>query len=83
MGVRNWNIGHSRKCGCEVFGSIQQQLEIVQNDPLPAELIERTIAYAESKTAYIMALRQAMPQLINVAKTLGGSRSTTLPRRSR
>jgi len=35
----------------------------VQNDPLLAEFVEKTIAYAEAKTA----LREAMPELINIA----------------
>jgi hypothetical protein len=43
--------------------AIQQQLATVQNDPLPAEFVEKSIAYAEAKTA----LREAMPELINIA----------------
>jgi hypothetical protein len=43
--------------------AIQQQLVTVQNDPLLAEFVEKTIAYAEAKTA----LREAMPELINIA----------------
>jgi uncharacterized iron-regulated membrane protein len=47
--------------------AIQQQLEIVQNDPLPAEFAEKTIAYAQAKTAYFKALRDAVPELVNIA----------------
>jgi uncharacterized iron-regulated membrane protein len=47
--------------------AIQQQLEIVQNDPLPAEFAEKTIAYAQAKTAYFTALREEMPELIDTA----------------
>jgi hypothetical protein len=44
-----------------------QQLVLVQNDPAPAEFAEKTVAYAEAKTAYFTALREAMPELINTA----------------
>src|SRR6516164_5164792 len=47
--------------------AIGQQLVFVQNEPAPAELSEKTIAYAQAKTAYITALRGAMPELINIA----------------
>jgi hypothetical protein len=47
--------------------AIQQQLAIVENDPLTAELVEKAIAYAEAKTAYFTALREEMPELINIA----------------
>jgi hypothetical protein len=36
---------------------IQQQLEMLQSNPSPAELVEKTIDYAEAKAAYFMALR--------------------------
>jgi hypothetical protein len=32
--------------------TIQQQLEMLQSDPSPADLAKKTIDYAESKTAY-------------------------------
>ena len=47
--------------------AIGQQLVMVQNDPAPAELVEKTVAYAEAKTAYFTALREEMPELINTA----------------
>ena len=47
--------------------AIQQQLETLQNNPAPAELAQKTIAYAEANTAYFTALRAAMPELINIA----------------
>jgi hypothetical protein len=49
-------------------GDIAQQLVIVQNVPALADFAQRTIEYAEAKTAYIMALRDEMPQLINIAR---------------
>ena len=36
----------------QVFWAIQQQLEMPQSDPGPAELAEKTIDYAEAKAAY-------------------------------
>jgi len=35
--------------------AIGQQLVFVQNEPAPAEFSEKTIAYAQAKTAYITA----------------------------
>jgi hypothetical protein len=40
-----------------VAATIQQQLETLQSVPSPAELAEKTIDYAEAKTAYFEALR--------------------------
>ena len=37
--------------------TIQQQLEMLQSDPSPADLAEKTIDYADAKTAYFKALR--------------------------
>ena len=47
--------------------AIGQQLVIVQNDPPPAEFAEKTLAYAEAKVGYFTALRDEMPELINIA----------------
>jgi hypothetical protein len=47
--------------------AIGQQLVMVKNDPAPAEFAEKTVAYAEAKTAYFTALRKEMPELINIA----------------
>jgi len=47
--------------------AIGQQLVMVKNDPAPAEFAEKTVAYAEAKTAYFRALREEMPELINIA----------------
>src|ERR1700756_2479367 len=47
--------------------AIQEQLATVQKDPLSAELVEKTIAYAKAKTVYCTALREAMPELIDIA----------------
>jgi hypothetical protein len=40
---------------------------VVQNNPSPARLAEKTVEYAKAKTAYCQALRAAMPELINIA----------------
>ena len=47
--------------------AIQRQLASVQRDPLPADFARNTIAYAQAKTAYFTALREEMPELINIA----------------
>jgi hypothetical protein len=47
--------------------AIGQQLVMVQNDPVPSEFAEKTVAYAQAKTAYFTALREEMPELINIA----------------
>ena len=47
--------------------AIQQQLATVQRDPVPADFARSTIAYAQAKTAYFAALREEMPELINIA----------------
>ena len=46
--------------------AIGQQLVMVKNDPAPAEFAEKTVAYAEAKTAYFTTLREEMPELINI-----------------
>jgi hypothetical protein len=47
--------------------TIQQQLETLQSDPSAAELAEKTIDYAEAKTAYFNALRAEMPEMMKIA----------------
>ena len=47
--------------------TIQQQLETLQSGPSPAELAEKTIDYAEAKTAYFNALRAELPDLMKIA----------------
>jgi hypothetical protein len=47
--------------------TIQQQLEMLQSDPSPADLAEKTIDYAEAKAAYFEALRAEMPELMKIA----------------
>jgi hypothetical protein len=47
--------------------TIQQQLEMLQSNPAPADLAEKTTDYAEAKTAYFAALRAAAPELTNIA----------------
>jgi hypothetical protein len=47
--------------------AIGQQLVMVQNDPASAEFAEKTVAYAEAKATYFTALREEMPELINIA----------------
>jgi hypothetical protein len=50
--------------------TIQQQLEMLQSNPSPAELAEKTIVYAEAKEAYFKALRAEMPELLKIAMGL-------------
>jgi hypothetical protein len=47
--------------------TIQQQLEMVERNPSPAELAEKTIDYAEAKEAYFKALRDELPELTKIA----------------
>jgi hypothetical protein len=47
--------------------TIRQQLEMLQSNPSPAELAEKTIDYAEAKEAYFKALRAEMPELMKIA----------------
>ena len=47
--------------------TIRQQLEMLQSNPSPAELAEKTIDYAEAKEAYFKALRAEVPELLKIA----------------
>ena len=47
--------------------TIQQQLEVLQSNPSPSEFAEKTIDYAEAKTAYFEALRAEVPELRKIA----------------
>jgi hypothetical protein len=47
--------------------TIQQQLKILQSNPSPAELAEKTIDYAEAKEAYFKALRADVSELLKIA----------------
>src|SRR5450432_3569465 len=47
--------------------AIEEQLEAVQSDPVPADFAQQTIAYATAKIAYFDALRAAMPELMDIA----------------
>jgi hypothetical protein len=47
--------------------TIQQQLETLPSDPSPGEIAEKTIDYAEAKTAYFNALRAELPELMKIA----------------
>jgi hypothetical protein len=49
------------------LAAILQQLAAVQNDPTPTTLAEKTISYAKAKTAYFTALREAVPELEDIA----------------
>jgi hypothetical protein len=65
--IRQRNVGRARKCSRKFSATIQQQLEMLQSDPSPAEIAEKTIDYAEAKAAYFKALREEMPELIKMA----------------
>src|SRR5258708_2256342 len=47
--------------------TIRQQLQMLQSDPSPAELAEKTIDYAEAKEAYFKALRAEVRELMKIA----------------
>jgi hypothetical protein len=47
--------------------TIRQQLEMLQSNPSPTELAEKTIDYAVAKTDYFKALRAEMPELMKIA----------------
>jgi hypothetical protein len=47
--------------------AIDQQWTIAQSDPSPATIAENTIAYADAKISYYTALREAMPELTDIA----------------
>jgi hypothetical protein len=47
--------------------TIQQQLEVLHSNPAPSEFAEKTIDYAEAKTAYFEALRAEVPELRKIA----------------
>jgi hypothetical protein len=47
--------------------AILQQLAAVQGDPTPTEFAQKTVAYAKAKTAYFTALREAVPELEDIA----------------
>ena len=47
--------------------TIQQQLEMLQSNPSPAEFAEKTIDYAEAKAAYFKALGAEVPELMKIA----------------
>ena len=40
---------------------------MLQSDPSPAEIAEKTTDYAEAKAAYFKALRAKLPELIKIA----------------
>src|SRR5271157_5957834 len=42
-------------------------VSMLQSDPAPAELAEKTIDYAEAKEAYFKALRAEVPELMKIA----------------
>src|SRR5260370_22385077 len=47
--------------------AIQQQLATTRSDPSLIEFVAKTIVYADAKTAYFEALREAAPELMNIA----------------
>jgi hypothetical protein len=47
--------------------TIQQELEMLQSNPSPAEFVAKTIVYANAKTKYFKAFRDAAPELMNIA----------------
>jgi hypothetical protein len=61
--------------------TIQQQLEKLQSDPSPPEVAERTIGYAEAKTAYFKGLREeVLTRRIAMTKSRPCGKSVASPR---
>ena len=57
--------------------TIQQQLEMLQSNPPPAEIAEKTIDHAEAKATYFQSVAGGVPELLKIAtgKELGAQRS--------
>jgi hypothetical protein len=47
--------------------AIQQQILAIARGPSLIEFVAKTIVYADAKTAYFNALREAAPELMNIA----------------
>lgn len=47
--------------------AIQQQILAIQRGPSLIEFVAKTIVYADAKTKYFKALRDAAPELMNIA----------------
>ena len=47
--------------------AIQQQILAIQRGPSLIEFVAKTIVYADAKAAYFNALRDAAPELMNIA----------------
>jgi len=71
----NENLDVLVNAAASFSATINQQLEMVQSNPSRAELIEKTVDYAESKAAYFKALWAELPELKNVP---AGQRSPEL-----
>jgi hypothetical protein len=56
-----------RNAAASFSAAFQQQLEMLQSNPSPAELAEKTFDYAEAKEAYVKALRAEVPELLKIA----------------
>jgi hypothetical protein len=66
-GFANATLAELLDAAANLSVAIQQQLVVVQSDPVSDKLDEKTIEYAKAKTAYCQALRAAMPELIDIA----------------
>jgi hypothetical protein len=47
--------------------TIRTQLETLDRDPSPAELVQATISYAQAKAEYYKVLSDEMPELMAIA----------------
>jgi hypothetical protein len=67
-GIRQRNVGRASQCIGGFFGSdLEATRRAVQGESSAVEFAEKTIEYAKAKMAYIMALREAVPELENIA----------------
>jgi hypothetical protein len=48
--------------------AIEGQLAVIRRDPAAAEFAKTTVLYAEAKTAYFKALRDEMPELLDIVE---------------
>jgi hypothetical protein len=65
-GWANENLEVLVNAAASFLATINQQLEMVRSNPTQAELVEKTVDYAESKAAYFKALCAELPELKSV-----------------
>jgi len=71
-GIRRGIAGPACKC---VRWFLDGDPATTRDDPSPIALAAKTIVYADAKTAYFNALREAAPELVNIATGQGRAAS--------